>query len=78
MNAYNLTKAIGLQNELYAYYGALAGLQTEDQKLIKQAAKTLQDLVDSGFTGEQENYIATSKVNGEEVRFASKKTWTRK
>lgn len=73
MNAYNLTKAIGLQNELYAYYGALAGLQTEDQKLIKQAAKTLQDLVDSGFTGEQENYIATSKVNGEEVRFASKK-----
>lgn len=73
IEAYNLTKALGIQNELYAYYGALAGLQTEDNKLIKQATKTLQDLVDSGFTGVQENYIAKSKVNGEEVRFASKK-----
>ncbi|MRI64316.1 hypothetical protein EDM00_10010 [Ornithobacterium rhinotracheale] len=73
LEAYNLTKALGIQNELYAYYSALAGLQTKDQKLIKQATKTLQDLVDSGFTGVQENYIAKSKVNGEEVRFASKK-----
>uniref|UniRef100_UPI0039A5B215 tetratricopeptide repeat protein n=1 Tax=Ornithobacterium rhinotracheale TaxID=28251 RepID=UPI0039A5B215 len=72
-NAYNLSKALGVENDLYAYYGALAGLQTDDQTLIKQATKTLQDLVDGHFTGVQENYIAKSKVTGEDVRFATKK-----
>ncbi|MDG4951303.1 hypothetical protein NLM59_10225 [Weeksellaceae bacterium KMM 9724] len=69
LKAYYLSNAVGSKNELFKYYAGIAVLQT-DQK--KNAAIILQELIDSGFTGVQQNFYAKDKDTGRKVEFSSK------
>lgn len=70
LEAYYLSQAVGNENQLYAYYAAVAALQTEQKS---NAIALLQELTDKGFTGVQTRYIAKVKDTGKEAAFANKK-----
>lgn len=58
---YNLLKAAGQDNKLYLYYAALSYAQTDKKA---EAIKIYNQLIDSGYTGSETNYIAINKKSG--------------
>lgn len=69
LESYYISKALGNENQLFAYYSAVAALQTEEKA---KAIDLLQKLADEGFTGVQTRYIASLKETGQDASFPSK------
>ena len=69
LKSYHLYSAVGNKNDLLKYYAGIAMLQTDEKE---KAAHLMQELVDSGFTGVQQNFYAKEKDTGKKVAFASK------
>ncbi|WP_312819404.1 tetratricopeptide repeat protein [Kaistella carnis] len=68
---YNLLKATGQDNKLYLYYSALSYAQTDKKS---EAIDLYNQLIDSGFTGSETNYLAVNMKSGK-VDNLNKTSW---